>query len=423
MKVAVEDLSQVKKKIRIDIPAEDVDKELNAAYKKLQSRVKVDGFRKGKAPIPVLERRYGRQVLDEVSTKLIEDSFPKAMLDKELSPISMPRIDANTVETGKPFIYDATIEVKPELSPEGYVGMAIKKDIEKVLEVTDEEMNEALERIREQRAEYVDVERDASDGDLLFVDFKGTVDGKEINDGSATDYPLKIGENSLLPGFEEALKGLKKGEMKEVKLTLPYDYREKALAGEEVVFNVTVKSVKEKVLHKLDDEFAKDLECEDFEELKSKVRERMIDEEKAAMKERLKGKVMEELIARNKFEPPQSLLTRYMKPVLERAIDNIKRGIGDPDDANLTDDALNTKYSKIAERQLRRDMILDSIAEKEGITVSSEEIDAKIEDVAKKSGETPEIVKKNIEKQNMVNLLKKSLLDEKVFEFILSKAV
>jgi trigger factor len=423
MKVAVEELSQIKKKVRIDIPAEDVDKELKAAYKKLQSSVKVDGFRKGKAPIPVLERRYGRQVLDEVSTKLIEDSFLKAMLDKRLSPISMPHIDANTIETGKPFIYDATIEVKPELSLEGYIGMAIKKDIDKVPDVTGEEINEALERIREQRAEYVDVERAASDGDLLFIDFKGTVDGQEINDGSATDYPLKIGENALLPGFEEALKGVKKGDTREVKLTLPYDYREKALAGEEVIFNVTVKSVKEKVLHKLDDEFARDLECKDLGELRSKVRERMIDEEKRVMRERLKAKVMGELIAINKFEPPQSLLTKYMKPVLERAIDNIKRGIGDPEDANLTDDALNGKYLKITERQLRRDMILDSIAEKEGITISPEEIDAKIEDVAKNSGETPETVKKNIEKQNMVNLLKKSLLDEKVFEFILSKAV
>lgn len=423
MKVAVEELSQAQKRLIIDIPADEVDREISDAYRKLQASARIDGFRMGKVPMSVLEKRYGSQLLDEVSTRLIENSFPMAMKDKGISPVAMPRIEAKAIERGKPFSYDAMIEVGPNLNPEGYVGMAVREELDKEPDVTDDDIGEVLARLREQRAEFNDVERGAEEEDLLFLDFTSTVDGEELKDSHAEDYMVKIGEKSMLPGFEEALVGLKKGDTKEIKLTLPYDFHEVAIAGKEAVFNITVKSVKEKVLHEVDDEFAKDIECESLDDLKSKVRESIVSERKAMVMREVREKVVKELIEKNSFELPASLLKRYVKPLLERAEENIKKGSSEPEDAHLSKEALEKKYTKVAESQLRRDMLMDAIAAKEKITVSSEEVEAKIAEVAKESGESVEKVKENIEEQKMTTLLKKSLLDEKVFTLILSKAV
>jgi trigger factor len=315
------------------------------------------------------------------------------------------------------------VEVGPNLNPEGYVGMAVREELDKEPDVTDDDISEVLARLREQRAEFNDVERGAEEEDLLFLDFTSTVDGEELKDSHAEDYMVKIGEKSMLPGFEEALVGLKKGDTKEIKLTLPYDFHEVAIAGKEAVFNVTVKSVKEKVLHEVDDEFAKDIECESLDDLRSKVRESIVSERKAMVMREVREKVVKELIEKNSFELPASLLKRYVKPLLERAEENIKKGSSEPEDAHLSKEALEKKYTKVAESQLRRDMLMDAIAAKEKITVSSEEVEVKIAEVAKESGESVEKVKKNIEEQKMTTLLKKSLLDEKVFTLILSKAV
>ncbi|NOS35601.1 MAG: trigger factor, partial [Deltaproteobacteria bacterium] len=330
MKVAVEELSQAQKRLIIDIPADEVDREISDAYRKLQASARIDGFRMGKVPMSVLEKRYGSQLLDEVSTRLIENSFPMAMKDKGISPVAMPRIEAKAIERGKPFSYDAMVEVGPNLNPEGYVGMAVREELDKEPDVTDDDIGEVLARLREQRAEFNDVERGAEEEDLLFLDFTSTVDGEELKDSHAEDYMVKIGEKSMLPGFEEALVGLKKGDTKEIKLTLPYDFHEVAIAGKEAVFNITVKSVKEKVLHEVDDEFAKDIECESLDNLRSKVRESIVSERKAMVMREVREKVVKELIEKNSFELPASLLQRYVKPLLERAEENIKKGSSEP---------------------------------------------------------------------------------------------
>ncbi|MFQ5328767.1 MAG: trigger factor [Thermodesulfobacteriota bacterium] len=423
MKVAVEELSQAEKRLTIDIPADVVDREISDAYRKLQAGVKIDGFRMGKVPMAVLEKRYGSQLLDEVSTKLIENSFPTALKDKGFSPVAAPRIEVKTLERGKPFTYDAMVEVGPDLNPEGYLGMAVREELDREPDISDADIDGVLERLREQRAEYRDVERGAEDGDLLFLDFTSTVDGEELKDSHAEDYTVKIGEKSMLPGFEEALVGLKTGDVKDIKLILPYDFHEVAIAGKEAAFNVTVKSVKEKVLHDVDDEFAKDIECDSLDDLKAKVRESLVAERKAMVLREVKEKIVEQLIEKNSFDLSESLLKRYLKPLLERAEENLKKGSPEPEDAHLSKEALEEKYRKVAELQLRRDMLMDAIAKQERLTVTPEEIEAKIEDVAKESGESIEKVKKNIEEQNMSALLRKSLLDDKVFALILSKAV
>jgi len=423
IKVALEELSPVKKRLTIDIPAEEVDREVNDAYMKLRSTINIDGFRKGKVPVSVLEMRYGSQLLDEVSTKLIEQTFPKAVRDKGLSPVAMPRIETQGIKRGKPFVYDATIEIGPNLDPQGYSGMEVKSELEKEPEVADKDIDEVMSTLREQRAEYNDVERGAEEGDLVVIDFTSTIDGEEPKDSGAEDYMVKLGDKTMLPGFEDALKGIKKGDQKEIKLVLPYDFHEVAIAGKEAAFKVKVKAVKEKVLHDLDDEFAKDLECENLDELRSKVRDNIVAQRKAIVTKEVKEKVTAELIEKNSFDLPESLLNQYVKPMLEKVDGNIKQGTSEPEDAHLSREALEKKYAKIAESQLRRDMIMDAIAEKESLTVSSEEIDARIADVAKESGESVEAVKENIEKQNMTTLLKKSLLDEKVFSVIFEKAV
>jgi len=218
MKVTVEDLSPVKKKIMVEVPSEDIDREMDAVYKQLGTEVRIDGFRKGKVPKAVLESRYKDHVLGEVAVKLVENSYPKVIREKNLSPVARPEIEVTRdIEQGQPFSYTATLEIRPFISVEGYIDMELKGE---AVTVGDDDIEKSMEMLRERGAHFSEVERPAEEKDLVVVDYEGFLDGKPVENTKASERPVVIGSNSLVPVLESSLKGMKKGDEKEVQVKL-----------------------------------------------------------------------------------------------------------------------------------------------------------------------------------------------------------
>lgn len=421
MKVSMEDISPVKKRLIIEVPPEDVDRELDAAYRELAATVSIDGFRKGKVPKAVLESRYKEHVFGEVVSKVIENSYPRVIQEKSLNPVSRPDIEVKAgIERGRSFSYTATVEVRPSIKVEGYLGMELKKE---AVTVNDDEMEKSMELLREGHAHFSEVERSAREKDLVVIDFEGFIDGRPVDNAKASEYPAVIGTNALVPDIENALVGVSKGDEKEVNVRFPGDYKHKGLAGKEAVFKVKVKAVKERVVPALDDEFAKDLKLDSLAQLKDKVREALTHQKEAAEKERLKKEMLERLMEKNSFDTPPALVAGYLQSFVSQAMENMKKGRVKPEDAaEMTPEKLKEKYSAIAEMRVKEEMILDAVARQENITVSEDEINSRIKEMAEQRRQRFDELKRQLMEQGSDTVLMAGMLEEKVFDFILERA-
>ena len=424
MKVTIEDLSPVKKKIMVELPSEDVDREFDAAYKELKEGVSIDGFRKGKAPKAVLENRYKDNVLREVGTKLIENSYQKVIEEKKLSIVAQPEIEViSSIEEGLPFSYNMTLEIKPLVNVEGYIGIKLKRER---VTVGDDEIEKGIELLRESSAYVKVVERPAQDRDLVVMDFEGFYsDGKPIESAKASDYSVVIGAHSLSPAIEDALKGMKKGDEKEIKIPLPEGFKHEKLVGKEVVFKIKVKGVKERVLPTIDDEFAKDLKFDNIAQLKDKVKEGITREKEAAGKEILRKEAIDKLIEQNKFDAPPSLVADYLQSFVSKEMERIGKGKLSPEELSEMEtnpEKLKENYAIVADARVRGEMILEAIARQENITVSEDEINLRIKAMADQRHKSFDEFKKQLAEHKGEAMVAVGMLEEKVFDFIMAKA-
>ncbi len=419
MKVNIEDISTVKKRLTVEIPADEVAREIDSAYRDLGTEVVVAGFRKGRVPVSILKARFRERVLGDVRTRLIEKTYPRIIEERGIKPVSRPVIDAGEVREGGGFSYSATFEVKPEVDVQGYKGMELER---KEVEVTDKDVDDAIERLRETRGEFSEVERPARDGDLLTVDYEGFVDGAPLKGGSGRDYSFILGSGSLFKEIEDSLRGSSKGEKKEVKTTFPKDHRNRTLAGKEVTFRIGVKSIKERVLPEVDDEFAKDMGFDNLSSLRERLKDEVKKGKEEREKERLKEEILNTLIERNSFEVPESLLTAYLAHILNRILGNIKRGIVNPEDRGLSSEELKKKYHELALRQVKGDIIIEEIARKENIKVKDEEVDAFIKGMASRRKESPEVLKARLEKEGTIDIIRDEIRTEKVFDLVIKES-
>ena len=258
MSLQVEKLEKNMAKLTIEVSAEDLEKAMQAAYQKAKGRITLPGFRKGKAPRKMIEQMYGKGIfLEDAANALIPEHYSKALEECDLEIVSQPEIDVTQAEPGKAFIFTAEVAVKPEVTLGEYKGVEVPKS---ETEVTDEDVDAELKKEQEKNSRTVTVEdRGAENGDITTIDFEGFVDGEAFEGGKGTDYPLTLGSNSFIPGFEDQLVGSKAGDHVEVKVTFPEEYQAKELAGKEAVFQCDVKKVEAKELPELDDDFAQDV--------------------------------------------------------------------------------------------------------------------------------------------------------------------
>ena len=271
MSLQVEKMEKNMAKLTIEVAAEDLEKAMQNAYQKAKGRISIPGFRKGKAPRKMIEQMYGKGVfLEDAVNALIPEHYSKALAECELEIVSQPTIDITQAEPGKAFIFTAEVAVKPEVTLGDYKGVEVPKT---EITVTDEDVEAELKKEQEKNSRTISVEdRAAQLNDIVTIDFEGSVDGVPFDGGQATEYPLTLGSNTFIPGFEEQLVGAKVGDDVDVKVTFPEEYQAKELAGKEAIFKCAVKKIEAKELPELDDDFAKDVsEFDTLAEYKDRV--------------------------------------------------------------------------------------------------------------------------------------------------------
>lgn len=381
MKIDIDELNSIRRKISVKLPADAVNKEFLRVYENIGQRAKIRGFRPGKAPRSVLQSLYGEEVKGQVLSRLVERSLGQAIKEKGLRVVSRPELDAPDLEEGRPFAFSAVVEVKPEIEVKDYSGL----ELEKVkLSVGEAEVDSALGGLQEHYAQLEPVEeRDIVErGDFVVLDFAGSVDGKPLPEAKAENYLLEIGGGRALPQFEQAIVGLKRGKEGTISIVYPQDYHNAELAGKEVLFSVSVKEIKKKVLPPLDDEFAKDHgECASLAELRQKIRERLEGEVREIQHRDLKEKLLARLIEAHSFDLPPSMVEQQLRYLLERAQSRLAAA------ERPSLEELRKELEPQAHRQVRASLLVERIGELEKVEVSDQELQGKIEEIARRAGE------------------------------------
>jgi trigger factor len=422
MKANVEEISSIKKKVSIEIPEDQVTKEVESFYKDLGKKAKIKGFRPGKVPRNILERYFKDYVKAEVIQKLIEETYPKALSETDLQPISPPVIDPGEFEEGKPFQYSAVLEVKPEIKLEGYTGLKIEGKKE---EVKDEEVEERLKALQNLHANLKTISeaRPIQAGDYVIVDYEASMGGKPLEGGKAIDFTVEVGSGQFIPAFEEKLIGLKPEEEKEIEISFPEDYGYQKWAGKTISFHVKIKEIKEKILPPLDDEFAKDLgDYSSFEELKAKLKGEIEKEKELGLERQLKDQVVDQLLEANPFEVPESLVEEQTKTLVSDTKLRLAAQGVDLKNLGLSEEKLQEDYKAMAQKQVKTFLILEKIAGQEGIAVTDEEADDRLREMSERMHQKFDVVKRYYEKNGLFPEVKAGIIRDKTLNFLLEKA-
>ena len=379
MSLQVEKLEKNMAKLTIEVPAEEFDAAIKNAYNKNKNKFSIPGFRKGKAPLAMLEKMYGAGIFyEDAANEVIDASYPKAAEESKEEIVSTPEIKVTQIEKGKAFIYEATVALKPEVTLGEYKGVEVKK-AEAV--VTDEDVENELTAARKKNGRLIDVEDGAiEDGDNTIIDFTGYIDDKTFDGGAGTDYPLVIGSHSFIEGFEDQLIGKKKGETCDVNVTFPAEYHADELAGKPAKFVVTIKEVKRNELPELNDEFASEAsEFDTLDELKADIR-------KAAAQD-AEGRQATE--ARDAFiaKLQEGLEIPVPKGVKANMVEEQLKGMTpDPEKATKEQKA---QAEETVEKDLRDQMVLDALAEKLDVQVSQSDVFNFLASIAQQYGMDP----------------------------------
>lgn len=386
MSVQVEKLEKNMAKLTIEVSAEEFETALNTAYNKNKNRINVPGFRKGKAPRAMIEKMYGAGIFyEDAANAVIPEAYDKAAEESGLDIVSQPEIDVTQIEKGQTFIFTAEVAVKPEVTLGEYKGIEVEKAD---TEVTEEELDAELNRVREQNSRTIDVDdRAAQDGDITVIDFEGFVDGTAFEGGKGEDYTLTLGSHSFIDNFEEQLVGKNIGEETEVNVTFPEDYQAKELAGKPALFKVTIKSIKVKELPELDDDFAQDVsEFESLAEYKEDMKKTIKERKEAQAKSAKEEAVVEKIIENASMEIPEPMIKGQVRQMADEFAQRIQsQGLTVEQYFQFTGMDRNKFIETLKPQALKRiqsRLVLEAVAKAENITADEEDIQKEIENMA-----------------------------------------
>lgn len=386
MSLQVEKLEGNMAKLTIEASAEEFEQAIDKAYQKNKSKLSIPGFRKGKVPRKMVEQMYGKEIFyEEAANIVIPSAYARAVDECTEEIVSHPTLDIVQAESGKPFIFTAEVALKPEVTLGKYKGIELEKAD---TTVTDEEIEAAIEKERENNARTISVEdRAVKDGDMTVIDYEGFVDGESFEGGKAENYPLTIGSNTFIPGFEEQLVGAELDKEVEVHVTFPEDYQESTLAGKAAVFKCTVREIKEKELPELDDDFACDVsEFDTLAEYREDVKKTLTKEKEEEAKAEKEEKVIEAIIAEAQMDIPEAMLVTQQRSMADDFAQRIQmQGISLDQYfqfTGLTKVALLEQLKPQAEQRIKTRLVLEAVAKAENIEVSEEEYAAEIKKMA-----------------------------------------
>ena len=386
MSLQVEQLEHNMAKLTIEVSAEELEGALQKAYQKQKSRINVPGFRKGKVPRQLIEKMYGPEIFyDDAANAVIPEAYSKAYDESGLEIVSQPKIDVVQIESGKPFIFTAEVALKPEVTLGEYKGVEVEKA---PVEVTDAEIDAEVDKQREQNARTIDIDdRAVEKGDMIKLDFDGSVDGVPFDGGKAENYDLTVGSGSFIPGFEDQLVGVKIGEEVDVKVTFPEDYHAEDLKGKEAVFKCTVHEIKAKELPELDDEFASEVsEFDTLDELKAdikaKIKEQKVNDGKRAQEDA----AVDAIIESAKMDLPEAMVDTQARQMLDEFAQRMQQQGLTLDQymqfTGMTADKMMDELRPQAEKRIKTRLVLEAIAKAENIEITDEKLDEEIAKMA-----------------------------------------
>lgn len=426
MKASWEKTEKNKGVLTVETDAQTVLDALDKAFKKVVKNVSVPGFRKGKVPRVIFERRFGVEALyQDALDILLPEAYEKAVEETGIEPVDRPEIDIEQLEKGKPLIFKATVTVKPEVELGQYKGLEVP---EKDFSVKPEDVAEELERMRKQQGQLEAVEEGTVEKeDRVIIDFEGFVDGKAFEGGKAEKYTLEVGSGTFIPGFEDQLIGMKPGEEKEIQVTFPEEYHAKDLAGKPATFKVKLHEIKRLNLPELDDEFAQDVsDFDTLEELKAEVEKNLKEKAKRDEEEYVRNTLVELASENATVDIPEVMIENEMDFMLKQFEQRLMyQGLNlelYTQFTGQTVDEIKEQFKEDAEKRVKTNLVLEAIAKEEKIEVTEEDIDQEIEQTAKQMEREVDEVRKMFESQGAIDSIKEQLRIKKTIDLLVSNS-
>jgi trigger factor len=424
MSVKWEKLEENRGVLTVEVDSETVNNGLDQAFKKVVKQVSIPGFRKGKVPRPIFEKRFGVEALyQDALDFILPEAYAKAIEEAGIEPVDRPEIDVEQMEKGKELIFKATVTVKPEVKLGEYKGLEVEK---MDTEVTDEDVENELKTIQQRYAELVVKEEGtAENGDTVVIDFEGFVDGEAFEGGKAENYSLELGSGTFIPGFEDQLVGTKAGDEKDVEVTFPEEYHAAELAGKPAVFKVKVHEVKTKQLPELDDEFAKDVdeEVETLAELKEKIKNRLVESKKNEAEQTLRDTLVEKATENAEMNVPEVMIENEIDRMMNEFEQRLQmQGMNLElyfQFSGQDKEALRAQMKEDAEKRVRTSLTLEAIAKAENIEVTDAEVEEEVNKMAELYNMSADSIKKAL---GSLDGLKADLQIRKAVEFLVENS-
>jgi trigger factor len=423
MKSNLEEISAVKKKLVIEIDADEVNRRINGAYREFGKRAKIRGFRPGKIPRQILEQYFENQVMEDVTRDLVKDTLPKALDQTNTLPLTMPVVENDTLKAGQAFKYSAIMEVRPHFELGDYKGLDVEKEM---VSVSEEDVDSQLDEIRKAHGKLLSVgeERGIRKDDHVVIEYEGFEDDKPLEGIKSENFLLRIGSNDFHRDFEESLIGIRRGETAEIKVDFEENYGHARLAGKGVNFKVRVIDIKEMEVPELDDDFATSLgaDFKDVNELRQKVKEELIAREEKRTDDELKMRLLKKVSHGVDFELPPSLVESEINYAIESIRQNITRAGSSLERAGLNVEKLKEDFRGPSEKRVKDMLVLGEVARENNLSINDSELSQGYGELAAKVGQEQEAVRRYYEVNNLVDSLRQKLLEEKTLNYLVKDA-
>jgi trigger factor len=423
MKASLEDISQVKKKLSVEIDAKEVNQKLNSAYGKIRKQTKIPGFRPGKVPRKILESYFGSQVEADVASELVNESFPEAVNETNAFPLGQPKLEKGPIKLDEKFVYSATMEVRPEFEVKDYLGLDAEKEI---VSIGEDEVQKRIEQIREGNGKLESLEepRPIQDGDLAVINYQGFENDQALEEVKNENFSLNVGKSEIDPTFDEALIGLNIDDKKEIVVDFEEDYANVNLKGKTIRFEVSIVDIKERNLPELNDEFAKNLggDFEDLNGLKEQIEKNVVIQEENRVAQDLKRRLLAKISEKNDFEVPQVLVDAEVEFSIKSLQSNFERSGSSFEKAGISLEMLKQQFTPSSESRVRERLILGQIAKQDEITLSDDDFTEGLEKLAQGMGQDVETIKKYYEARGEVDIIKEQMIEQKTLDYLVENA-
>lgn len=412
MQVTVESTGALERKMRVELPVERIEKEVDSRLKSLGKTAKIKGFRPGKVPAKVVKRRFGKQVRQEVLAELLQKSYSDAVLQENLNPAGAPQIEQDEGDDGKSFAYTATLEVMPEVELNDLDKISVDQPD---VTIGDQDLDDMIDKLRQQKASWTDVDRASKDGDRVVCDFSGQLKGENIEGGQGTKVPVVLGQGQMLPDFEKGLTGVEAGGETNFKVRFPKDYHAEDLQGQKVDFAVVVHTVEETVLPPVDDALAEMFNVEEggLKQFKQDVRENMEREAEQKVKADVREQVMNALVEANPIDIPQTMKQQEMHSMQHEAMRRL--GIEDHDQAPPL-----ANFDETAEKRVRLGLLIRQLIADQGLSVDQAQVRAHLEEMCSSYENPDEMVEMYMNNPKLLQQVEPTVLEQVAIDWLIT---